>query len=204
MKHVALIFDDGPTPVLNAQYLEFFKQTKITVTFAEIAQNVVDHTEVAQATVAAGHEIVNHSYNHQHPADLSDDALEEEIGGAQQVFIKKLNYTPNWYWPPFLEVDDRVIAQTITANVPVYQRHHLVVSQDYDTSVSAEEIYSLATTGVQDGSIILFHEWREDTLKQLPKIIDNLKKQGCVFMTLSELDAYVKSNLTTALTNAST
>lgn len=204
MKHVALIFDDGPTPTLNSQYLKFFKQAAITVTFAQVAQHVIDYTDCSKATLVAGHEIVNHSYNHQHPVDLSDDELKKEIGGAQRVFIENLNYTPKWYWAPFLEIDDRVIAETKKANVPVYQRHHLVVSHDYNTSVSAKEIHTFATTGVQDGSIILFHEWREETLSQLPNIINTLIKQGCVFMTLSELNAYVEKHFITTPTNEKT
>lgn len=193
MIHVALVFDDGPIPELNARFLEFFKDQSINVTFAQVAQKVEEHPEVSKAILAEGHEIVNHSYAHRHPADLSDSELQHEIGGAQKVFINTLEYTPQWYWPPFLEQDQRVIDATLEANVTLYRQHHLVVSKDYDQSVSAGEIFRLATTDVRDGSVILFHEWREETLEQLPKIIATLKEQQCVFMTFTDLHTYVAS-----------
>ena len=47
-----------------------------------------------------------------------------------------------------------------------------------------------ATTGVTDGCVILFHEWRAETAEQLPAILAELKRQGCVFLTFSQLVAY--------------
>jgi peptidoglycan/xylan/chitin deacetylase (PgdA/CDA1 family) len=73
------------------------------------------------------------------------------------------------------------------AHIEVYSLKQVVVSQDYDRSVGAEDIKRKATTGVKDGSVILFHEWRDETLQQLPAILAELRRQGCVFLTFSEL-----------------
>ena len=96
-------------------------------------------------------------------------------------------FTPKWYWPPFLESDDRVRAMAARAGIDVYSLRQVVVSQDYDRSVSAAEIKRKATTNVKDGSVILFHEWREETLEQLPAILAELRRQDCGFLTFSEL-----------------
>jgi peptidoglycan/xylan/chitin deacetylase (PgdA/CDA1 family) len=60
---------------------------------------------------------------------------------------------------------------------------------DYDRSVPAAEILRRATTDVRDGTVILFHEWRTETREQLPAILAELRRQHCVFLTFSELDA---------------
>jgi len=185
--HVALVFDDGPFPEHAPKLLELFAKERIHVTFSLVASNVESHVSTAKAIAAGGHEIANHSYSHRHPKELDDATLEHEIVGAQKILSEKIGFTPKWYWPPFLESDDRVRAMAAKAKIEVYSLKQVVVSQDYDRSVGAEEIRRKATTGVKDGSVILFHEWRDETLEQMPAILAELRRQDCVFMTFSEL-----------------
>ena len=84
-------------------------------------------------------------------------------------------------------MDDRVRAAVAKAKLEVYSLKQVVVSQDYDRSVSAEDIKRKATTNVKDGSVILFHDWRVETYEQLPAILAELRRQGCVFLTFTEL-----------------
>ena len=188
--HIALVFDDGPFPEHAPKLLELFAREKIHVTFSLVASNVQLHAETARAIVAAGHEVANHSFGHQHPKMLSDAELEHEIVAAQQVIAEKSGFTPRWYWPPFIEIDERVRAAAKRAGIEVFPIKNLVVSGDYDRAVNAAEIKRRATTGVTDGSVILCHEWRDETLEQLPGILAELRQQGCVFETFSELAAH--------------
>ena len=187
--HIALVFDDGPFPEHAPKLMDLFAREGIHVTFSLVASNVLAHPETARAIAVAGHEIANHSFNHQHPKMLSDAELEHEITDAQKVIMEKSGFTPRWYWPPFIETDDRVRATAAKAGIEIYPLKKLVVSMDYDRSVPAGEIKRRATTGVTDGSVILFHEWRDETLEQLPAILAELHRQGCVFETFSELAA---------------
>jgi peptidoglycan/xylan/chitin deacetylase (PgdA/CDA1 family) len=191
--HVALVFDDGPFPEHAPKFLELFAKERIHATFSSVATNVELHPDTARAVLAAGHEIVNHSYAHHHPKDLDDAALEHEIAGAQKIIAATTGFAPKWYWPPYLESDARVRAAAAKAQIEVYVPKHLVVSQDYDRSVNADEIQRKATANVVDGTVILFHEWREETFERMPAIIAELRRQRCVFLTFSELAAYVRA-----------
>ena len=188
--HVALVFDDGPFPDHAPKLLEVFQREGIHVTFSLIATQTQTNAATARAIVAAGHEVANHSYAHRHPKDLTDAQLEQEVVEAQKIINDQSGFTPRWYWPPFIEIDDRLRATTKKAGIEVYPIRNLVVSADFDRTVNAEEIKRRATTKVTDGSVILFHEWREETLAQLPAILAELRRQGCVFVTFSELAAY--------------
>lgn len=188
--HVALVFDDGPLPEHAPKLLELFARENIHVTFSLVASNVEAHAETARAIVAAGHEVANHSYGHEHPKAISDAELEHEIVAAQKTIAEKSGFTPRWYWPPFIETDDRVRAMAGKAGITVYPIKKLVASMDYDRSVNAEAIKRHATTDITDGTVILFHEWRDETLAQLPAILSELRRQGCVFETFTELAAY--------------
>jgi len=186
-KKVAMIFDDGPKPETAPAYLELFKAKGVHATFGAVVGNVQANPGLAKRILAEGHELANHSFSHQHPAPLKDAELEQEIIVAQEIMTKVTGVSARWYWPPFLEQDDRVRALVARAGLRIYSPKHLVVSMDFDTKVSAVELHRRAVTDVTDGTVILFHEWRKETLQELPAIIDELKAQGCEFVTFSQL-----------------
>lgn len=188
-KHVALVFDDGPKPADAGPLLALLAKENVRVTFAFVGDRVDENPATAKTVAAAGHEIVNHSQTHGHARDLDDAALDREVAAAQQKITAAAGVAPKWYWPPFLETDDRVRAAVVRAKLTVYTPRHLVVSMDYDRAVPAAEILRRATTGVRDGAVILFHEWRKETHEQLPAILAELRRQGFGFVTFSELAA---------------
>lgn len=191
--HVALAFDDGPFPEHTPKLLALFAKEQVHVTFSLVASNVQAHPDMAKAILAGGHEIANHSYAHRRSKDLDDTTLEHEIVGAQKVIKEQTGFSPKWYWPPFLETNDRIRAMAAKAGIEVYSLKRVVVSEDYNRAVGAEAIKQKATTKVTDGSVILFHEWRVETREQMPVILAELRRQGCVFLTFSELAAHVRS-----------
>ncbi|HOD47373.1 MAG TPA: polysaccharide deacetylase family protein [Opitutaceae bacterium] len=189
--HVALIFDDGPVAESATRLADLLAREQVHVTFGAVGQKVQADPATAKRLLAAGHELANHSWSHLAPDEKIDDAtLAHEIGGAQKAITEVTGVAPKWYWPPFLAVNERVKAQVAHAGITLYTPRSLVVSKDYDMSVGADEIRQRATTGVTDGCVILFHEWRAETAEQLPAILAELKRQGCVFLTFSQLAAY--------------
>lgn len=191
-KHVAIILDDGPVPAQARAFRALFAQERVVVTWAYVAREVQKFPEVAQAALAAGHEVANHSFEHLHPKQLDDAALRHEIVDAQAVLTKVLGRAPTWYWRPFTEADPRQGALWSEAGVKDFGFTHQVWSNDWNSQVDAAQIYHDATTGVQDGTLIIFHEWRAETLQQMPAILAELKRQGCTFLTISELASYLQ------------
>jgi peptidoglycan/xylan/chitin deacetylase (PgdA/CDA1 family) len=189
VKRVALVFDDGPRPTDAEPLLAVLAQAQVRASFALVGDRVIENPATARAIAEAGHEIVNHSQTHAHPVDLDDAALRREVAAAEEAIRAATGIAPLWYWPPFLETDDRVRAAVAEARLAIYAPRRLVVSMDYDRNVPAEEIFRLVTTDVRDGSVILCHEWRAETREQLPAILAELRRQDCTFLTFSELDA---------------
>ena len=186
-KSIAIILDDGPIPEYTAAFLEIFEQENIHVSFALVGEKVMERPDLAKTIAEAGHEIVNHSHSHAHPKPLSDEDLAQEVVGGQNAISKGSEVAPKWYWPPYLEFDDRMPDLFKKASIERYEPKGFVSSEDWNREVDAEAIYKRATTGVTDGTVVLFHEWREETLQQMPKIIAELKCQNCRFLTFSEL-----------------
>lgn len=186
-KRVALIFDDGPVSGAREGLLRVLQEAGVPATFGTVAQKALALPALVQAATEAGCETVNHSWSHAHPKPLSDEDLATEIVAAQKAFVEQVGVTPKWYWPPFLEEDPRMEALFSKAGLKIYRYPHIVVSGDWMTELSGEEIRSRATTDVKDGSVILFHEWRAETLAEMPAILAELKTQGCEFLSFSAL-----------------
>jgi beta-galactosidase len=186
-KRVALVFDDGPRSADLEPLLALFAAENIPATFSLVGARVAAAPVLTRAIRDAGHEIANHSLTHAHPGALDDATLDREVAEAQRIMRDAAGESPRWYWPPYLETDSRLPAITAKAGLTIYPTRHLVISRDYDMTVSAAEILRLATTDIRDGSVILFHEWRAETRVQMPAIIAELRRQGCTFLTFTAL-----------------
>lgn len=188
-KRVALVIDDGPIPAHNAAILALLAKEHVHVTFSHVGQNVVAHPDLAKAAAAGGHEIVNHSYTHPHLKTMSDAAIEKEIADTSKAIRDAAGKGPAWFWAPFLEHDERVDAAVRRAGLEHFPlgRFHFIGSQDWEAATTAEQFRTNSTTGIVDGTVILMHEWPEVTLANLSTVISDLRKQGVVFVTFSEL-----------------
>lgn len=188
MRRVALVFDDGPGPEDTALLLGVLGREGVRATFSLVGNRALAFPGPARDVVSRGHEVANHSLSHAHPSALSDEALAQEVVQSQAILAGTIGATPRWYWPPYLEKDPRLPAIVDGCNLRMYEPRHLVSSLDYDRSVDAAQIRRNATQGVVDGSIVLFHEWREETRTGLPGILADLRGLGSTFHTLSGLE----------------
>jgi len=190
---VAMIFDDGPDLKQNARLLQTLADLKVKATFAYVGKNVEAHPELARAAAAAGHDFCNHSFTHPHLRDLDDAKVTDELARTSAAIDHAIGRKPSFFWAPFLETDERVERLTLAAtglkHFPL-SRAHLVSSDDWNVAgTDAAAIYRKATTGVRDLTVILFHEWRAETTDELPAIVQELRRQGCEFITFTELEA---------------
>jgi len=187
---VALVFDDGPVPAQTEKMLALLAQEKVHVSFSYKGESVDAYPGLALAALKAGHEIQNHSYTHPHLKTLDDAAILQEVTKTSAAIERATGKPPAWFWAPFLEYDDRVAAQVRKAGLThfPYTQYHFISSDDWNVqATNAEAIRKNATTDIRDKTVILFHEWRPETLAELPAIFAELRRQGCVFLTFSEL-----------------
>ena len=59
-----MTFDDGPHPVLTPRLLDMLKARGIRATFFLISQNAAEYPDIVRRISAEGHEIGNHTWNH--------------------------------------------------------------------------------------------------------------------------------------------
>jgi peptidoglycan-N-acetylglucosamine deacetylase len=105
-KVVALTIDDGPSPVYTPQVLRILRQYGITASFSMIGRNAATFPGVARQVAAAGHMIVNHTWDHDNLSYLSPVAVRDEIARATDAIHAATGERPGMFrapygvWPP--------------------------------------------------------------------------------------------------------
>ncbi|EOY2581354.1 polysaccharide deacetylase family protein, partial [Enterococcus faecium] len=94
VKSVAISFDDGPGATTTPQLLRILKEKNVHVTFFVLGENTAQHPEIVKQTAETGHEIGNHTYDHQNLATLSAQSMTEEVTKADTEIKKVTGKTP--------------------------------------------------------------------------------------------------------------
>ncbi|EME8160458.1 polysaccharide deacetylase family protein, partial [Enterococcus faecium] len=101
VKSIAISFDDGPGATTTPQLLQILKEKNVHATFFVLGENTAQHPEIVKQTAEAGHEIGNHTYDHQDLATLSARSITEEVTKTDTEIIKATGKTPIFVRPPY-------------------------------------------------------------------------------------------------------
>lgn len=162
------------------------------LTTSVLAKTGNEGRALVQRIATEGHELANHSVNHPSLTKLADDAVREEIAGADAWVADVLGYSPRpFFRPPFLARDQRT--DRITKKLCYRPVWFTVHTRDDEANITADEITRAVLCDekgrdrkLESGSILMFHASQEETVKAWPVIITGLRDRGFRFMTLGE------------------
>lgn len=188
-KVVALTFDDGPTTDVTPQLLATLDQEGIHATFFVIGAELEKHLDEGKRIVAGGHELGNHSYNHDRMILVTPSFVRQEIEHTDQL-IRAAGYQGDIHFrPPFGKK-----LFTLPYYLSRTNRKSIMWDVDPDSypeiAADSDKIVEFVLTKTRPGSIILLHVMypnRRESLKAVKKIVEKLKEQGYSFKTVSEL-----------------
>ncbi len=189
---VALTFDDGPNEPFTSQIADILKEKKIGATFFIVGQNAVRSSGSIRRLFDEGHELGNHTWTHEvlplkTPARIGDeltrtsDLIEKTTGRRPALFRAPHGWRNPWVNMVARKCGMAPVAWTLGV---------------WDTDrPGEEEILRRTLAGARDGCILLLHDGRgleegadsSQLVRALPKIIDELKRRGFEFVTLSEM-----------------
>lgn len=185
-KIVALTFDISwgnktPTPVL-----EILKEHEVTATFFLSGPWVKQYPEIAKQINTDGHEIGSHGYRHINYSNLSKSEVKEEVMKAHKDIKEVTGVDAKLIRTPNGDYSNHVIEGIHECNYEAIQWG--TDSLDW-MNPGVNTIIERVTKRAHPGDIILMHA--SDTCKQtvdaLPVIIEELKKKGYTFVTVSDL-----------------
>jgi len=182
-KVVALTFDDGPDPTDTPDVLDILKEKKVCATFFVLGQAAQSNPYLLKRLVNEGHEIGNHSFNH----DYQQRRLVEEMNQTDKEVFAATGTHTYFYRPPggFLSKSQLEIIKGNGHVVALWS----VDSKDW-RNPGIKQIVDNVMKHVFPGAIILMHDGgyhRTQTVKALGPIIDALRERGYRLVTLSEL-----------------
>ncbi len=182
-KVIALTFDDGPNPITTPRLLEALQKNNAKATFFLLGSLVKQNASVLNQMSNYGMEIGSHTYNHKHLPKLSAQAMKDEINQTNQVIKETIGKQPTVMRPPYGEYSQGVLS---AAGVPVIMWS--VDTLDWKTQNTQSTVDNVLKNA-KDGSIVLFHDIYEPTVKAVEILIPELQRMGYRLVTVSELAA---------------
>lgn len=200
---VSITFDDGYNQKTVEKVLDVFKKYNIKSTFFIIGRVLDDYSEVWKRAINEGHQICNHTNNHQVLTNMSDSLIQAEIQSwetsAQKVlgvdYVKRMKKEF-----PYLRLpggggakSNRIlsIAQTngytvVGWNLETFSSIINPLKATHSQQEISDRIEKHVITKCKNGSIILLHFNQYDTAN-IEEIIQGIKSRGFDIQPLSQI-----------------
>lgn len=139
-----------------------------------------------KAIAKAGHDLGNHSMNHKHMSQLTDDENKEEILQVHSKVIGLTNIEMTLFRPPYGDYDNDLIrAVNEIGYYPIQWSVDSLDWKDYGADNIVDTV--LNHKALKPGAIILMHNGAKYTADALERIIVGLKEKGYEIVPISKL-----------------
>lgn len=155
--------------------LDLLDQYNAKATFFLVGIWVDKYPELVQEIADRGHEIGNHSDSHAHFTQISDSKIRQELDSCSDKIEALTGTRPTLFRPPYGDYNSKVI--TVVRDEGYEAVQWSVDSLDWKNR-GAADLIKRATTNVQPGDIILFHNDSQYIVEALPAILQHYQKQG--------------------------
>jgi peptidoglycan/xylan/chitin deacetylase (PgdA/CDA1 family) len=178
---IALTIDDGPSPVYTPQVLAILEKYGVQATFSMIGKNVGYYPSVAREVAAAGHTIINHTWDHANLTSLAAPQQRTEIARATGTIHAATGVRPRMFRAPYGAWSKETLAYC--ASEQLTPLDWSVDPRDW-ARPGVKEIVNTIVKTTKSGSIILEHDGggdRSQTVAALKIAIPRLIDQGYQF-----------------------
>ncbi len=179
---VALTFDDGPKSDVGNALMDALEAVDGRGTFFVVGERLEEHKEELQRMVDNGHEIANHSWDH----DLSltnkgVDYIRSEFSKTDDKLRELVGIETTLVRLPGGKITDDV--KSAVSKPMIYWS---LDTEDWK-SRNAQAVEAKVDGHVTDGDIVLMHELYSSTEEACQEIIPRLHNEGFQLVTVSEL-----------------
>lgn len=191
---VALTFDAGSDAGFSGEILELLRREHVRATFSVTGLWAERNRDLLLAITAAGHQIINHSYDHASftgtstgAAALTAEQRALELSRTEvTVYHLSQRSTRPYFRPPYGDIDASVQRDAAAAG------YGTIVMWTVDTlgwnHASADAIVERALAKAEPGAIYVMHVGSgSQDAAALPRIIDGLRGQGYAFGAIEDV-----------------
>ncbi|MEO1514198.1 MAG: polysaccharide deacetylase family protein [Bacteroidota bacterium] len=185
---LCLTFDDGPSAHLTPPLLELLAQLEVPAVFFVNGNKVEAHADIARDILRQGHQLANHSYQHDRmvwkwPADI-----EADLSRTDQLIRQAGSEDSRFFRPPY---GDSFLSLPIVLHRmrKQYVGWSIEAKAQYDSPFSTQKVVDQTISQLQPGGIILLHDgWHRETtefLQAVRQIVEQSRQEGYHFVPLS-------------------
>ncbi len=185
-KNIALSFDAAWGNDDTRKILKILKKHNVHVTFFMTGGWVSSYPDDVKAIAKAGHELGNHSQNHKHMSELSEEECKEEIMSVHENVKKITGINMKVFRPPYGDYNDTLIHAVKDCGYSAIQWSVDSLDwKDYGVDSIIQTVTQHKALG--NGAIILCHNGAKYTAQALDTLITALEEQGYHFVKMSDL-----------------
>ncbi len=166
------------------KWLEILDSENVKATFFVVGDWCEKYPDALKKIYEHGHEIGNHSDTHPDMTKLSQKEISEEIQSAGNKIKEITGCSPTLFRAPSGAYNDLVIKSAEQLGYTCIQWN--VDSIDWK-GLSSQDIENRVLSKLENGSITLFHQGKENSLNALANILKKAKEEGFTFVPVSEL-----------------
>ncbi|MBS4022407.1 MAG: polysaccharide deacetylase family protein [Dethiobacter sp.] len=181
---VALTFDAVWEPAETGRILDVLDRYQVRATFFLTGNWVRYNPDLAREILIRGHEIGQHSQNHQVLTGLKDEELAREFRLMEETLREELNCQAFLFRPPYGEVNQQVYNY---ANDRGYTTVLWSIDPHDWLNPGVDQIVSRVIKNLHKGAIIMFHTSSTQAVDALPLIIQGLRMKDYSILTVSQL-----------------
>lgn len=192
---ISISFDDGPNEPFTSQILDVLKAFGIKATFFVVGQNVEAFPDALRREVGEGHEIGNHTYDHEVLPLKSPGQIRSQLARTNDLVEKITGARPRLFRAPHGWRNPWVNRSACREGcVPVAWTLGVWDTDRPGTNAIVERTLN-GLKGLKDGCVLLLHDGRgvehgidtSQLVSALPQIITKAREEGYRFITLSEM-----------------
>ncbi|MFE7563998.1 polysaccharide deacetylase family protein [Kitasatospora sp. NPDC057500] len=187
-RNVALTFHGSGDPALATALLEIAEQHGAGLTVLAVGSWLDQQPQMARRILDGGHELGNHTQNHQNISTMAPDRARAEIAQCAERLQRLTGSIGRWFRPSAAQYATPMVREQAKA---VGYEHVLafdVDPRDY-ADPSAAELQRRVLGSVRGGSVVALHLGHRCTVDALPGILDGLGRAGLTPVTASRLCA---------------
>ncbi len=179
-REIYLTFDDGPCTETTHIILEILRKHNTKATFFCVGDNIINHPELFAQIKTEGHQVANHTMHHSKGFYTNTNDYINEIDECAALVGNNL------FRPPHGLITPRQNAMLRNKGYKIIQWD--VITYDWDTKHTTNDILNIIKQYTRPGSIIAMHDSIKAaprTLQVLDNIITWLKSQNYKIKTLA-------------------
>jgi peptidoglycan/xylan/chitin deacetylase (PgdA/CDA1 family) len=181
---IALTFDDGPHPIMTERLVNVLKQEGVPGTFFVVGKMAVRYPGIVQVIAREGNEVANHTFSHPNISKLDNKTLLNELGQTKAIIRKLTGQDSVIFRPPGGDYSRRTLR--VASKAGYHMVLWTVLTKDVN-GASVDLIRHRILHNACDGAIVLMHSGMPNTVEILPSVIEELRREGYHFVTVSQL-----------------